>query len=122
MAALAPINAQPKGTVFSFIDLGPRLIVATHHDAIGGPYHRNDKAIADVMKAFRGDEAQAHRIITEYRSDYLLVCPNMSTATIFMTEARFGFYGRLVDGKVPSWLQPVELPKDSPFKMWKVVG
>ena len=122
MAALAPINAQPKGTVFSFIDLGPRLIVATHHDAIGGPYHRNDKAIADVMKAFRGDEAQAHRIITEYRSDYLLVCPDMSTATIFMAEARNGFYGQLMNGKVPGWLQPVELPKDSPFKMWKVVG
>ncbi|HVJ70094.1 MAG TPA: AcrB/AcrD/AcrF family protein [Sphingomicrobium sp.] len=122
MAALAPINAQPKGTVFSFIDLGPRLIVATHHDAIGGPYHRNDKAIADVMKAFRGDEAQAHRIITEYRSDYLLVCPDMSTATIFMAEARNGFYGQLMNGKVPGWLQPVELPKDSPFKLWKVVG
>ena len=122
MAALAPINAQPKGTVFSFIDLGPRLIVATHNDAIGGPYHRNDKAIADVMKAFRGDEAQAHRIITEYRSDYLLVCPDMSTATIFMAEARNGFYGQLMNGKVPGWLQPVELPKDSPFKLWKVVG
>lgn len=122
MAAMAPINAQPKGTVFSFIDLGPRLIVATHHDAVGGPYHRNDKAIADVMKAFRGDEAQAHRIISEYGSDYLLVCPNMSTATIFMSEARNGFYGQLMDGNVPGWLRPVELPKDSPFKMWKVVG
>jgi hypothetical protein len=122
MAALAPINQQPKGTVFSFIDLGPRLIVATHHDAIGGPYHRNDKAIADVMKAFRGDEVQAHRIIGEYRSDYLLVCPDMSTATIFMAEARNGFYGQLVAGKVPTWLQPVALPKDSPFMMWKVVG
>ena len=122
MAALAPVNQQPRGTVFSFIDLGPRLIVATHHDAIGGPYHRNDKAIADVMKAFRGDEAQAHRIIAEYRSDYLLVCPDMSTATIFMTEARNGFYGQLIDGRVPTWLRPVELPKDSPFKMWKVVG
>ena len=33
-----------------------------------------------------------------------------------------GFYGQLVKGKVPSWLQPVELPKESPFKMWKVVG
>ena len=64
LAALAPVNAQPKGTIFTFIDLGPRLIVATHHDAIGGPYHRNDKAIADVMKAFRGDERQAHRIVT----------------------------------------------------------
>jgi len=122
MAALEPINAQPKGIVFSFIDLGPRLIVATHHDAIGGPYHRNDRAIADVMKAFRGDEAQAHRIVTEYRSAYLLICPDMSTATIFMSEAPGGFYGQLVRGRVPAWLQPVELPKNSPFKMWKVVG
>ena len=122
IAALEPINRQPKGTVFTFIDLGPRLIVATHHSAIGGPYHRNDKAIADVMTAFRGDEAQTHRIITEYRSDYLLVCPDMSTATIFMSEARNGFYGQLMNGKVPGWLQPVPLPKDSPFKMWKVVG
>ena len=122
IAALAPVNRQPKGTVFTFIDLGPRLIVATHHNAIGGPYHRNDKAIADVMKAFRGDEAQAHRIITEYQSNYLLVCPDMSTATIFMSEARNGFYGQLMNGKVPGWLQPVALPKDSPFKMWRVVG
>jgi hypothetical protein len=120
MAALAPINAQPRGTVFTFIDLGPRLIVATHHDAIGGPYHRNDKAIADVMMAFRGDAEQAHRIVSEYRGDYLLICPDMSTATIFMSEAPKGFYGQLVRGKVPAWLQPVELPKDSPFKMWRV--
>ena len=89
---------------------------------IGGPYHRNDKAIDDVMVAFRGDEAQAHRIIREYGSDYLLVCPNMSTATIFMSEAPKGFYGQLMKGKVPAWLQPVELPRDSPFQMWKVVG
>jgi hypothetical protein len=122
MTALAPINAQPKGTIFTYIDLGPRLIVTTHHDTIGGPYHRNDQAIADVMKAFRGDERQAHRIVTEYRSDYLLVCPDMSTATIFMSEAPGGFYGQLMRGKVPAWLQPVELPKDSPFKMWRVVG
>ena len=103
-------------------DTPPRLIVATHHDAVGGPYHRNDRAIADVMKAFRGDEQQAHRIIAEYRSDYLLICPNMSTATIFMSEAPNGFYGQLIKGKVPAWLEPVELPKDSPFKMWRVVG
>ena len=120
LRALAPIQRQPKGIVFTFIDLGPRLIVATHHDAIGGPYHRNDRAIADVMKAFRGDERQAHRIVDEYGSNYLLICPDMSTATIFMGEAPKGFYGQLVRGKVPAWLEPIELPKDSPFKMWKV--
>ena len=122
LAAMAPIQRQPRGMVFSFIDLGPRLIVLTHHDVVGGPYHRNDKAIADVMKAFRGDEAQAHRIVREYGSDYLLICPDMSTATIFMSEAPKGFYGQIVGGKVPTWLEPVDLPKDSPFRMWKVVG
>ena len=120
-AALAPIARQPKGMIFTFIDLGPRLIVATHHDAVGGPYHRNDKMIADVMNAFRGDERRAHRIIDEYRSDYLLICPNMSTATIFMSETPNGFYGQLDKGKVPAWLQPVNLPADSPWRMWKVV-
>ena len=46
----------------------------------------------------------------------------MSTATIFMSETPKGFYVQLANGKVPGWLQPVDLPKDSPFKMWKVVG
>jgi len=122
LKALAPIQRQPRGVIFTFIDLGPRIIVATHHDAIGGPYHRNDRAIADVMKAFRGDERQAHRIVNEYGSDYLLICPDMSTATIFMGEAPNGFYGQLAKGRVPAWLEPIELPKGSPFKMWRVVG
>ena len=122
LAALAPIQRQPRGLIFTFIDLGPRIIVATHHNAVGGPYHRNDKAIADVMKAFRGDEAQAHQIVAEYGSDYLMICPHMSTATIFMSEAPKGFYGQLVRGNVPAWLEPVDLPKDSPFRMWKVVS
>jgi len=121
-AALAPITRQPKGMIFTFIDLGPRLIVATHHDAVGGPYHRNDKMIADVMNAFRGDEQQAHRIIGEYRSTYVLICPYMSTATIFMSETPKGFYGQLAKGNVPGWLQPVDLGPNSPYSMWKVVG
>jgi hypothetical protein len=121
-AALAPIARQPKGMIFTFIDLGPRLIVGTHHNAVGGPYHRNDQMIADVMEAFRGDEPQAHRIIDEYRSDYVLICPYMSTATIFMSETPNGFYGQISKGKVPAWLKPVDLGPNSPFKMWKVVG
>jgi MFS family permease len=117
---LKAVARQPKGMVFTFVDLGPRLITVTHHDAVTGPYHRNGEQIGDVMKAFRGDEAQAHAIIGKYRSDYLLICPNMSTATIFRSEAPNGFYGQLVKGKVPAWLDPVALPRDSPFKMWRV--
>ena len=117
---MRPIAHQPKGMVFTFVDLGPRLITVTHHNAVTGPYHRNGEQIADVMKAFRGSESQAHAIVTKYRSDYLLVCPNMSTATIFMAETPKGFYAQLMRGRVPDWLERVQLPKDSPFRMWRV--
>jgi hypothetical protein len=117
---MRPVALQPKGTVFTFVDLGPRLITVTHHDGIIGPYHRNGEQIADVMNAFRGSEAQARALIAKYRSDYLLTCPNSSTTTIFMSEAPKGFYAQLQRGPVPAWLTPVELPPDSPFRMWKV--
>ena len=85
--------------VFTFVDLGPRLITVTHHNAIIGPYHRNGQQIADVMNAFRGSEAQARAIIAKYRADYLLICPNSSTTTIFMAEAPKGFYAQLARGR-----------------------
>jgi len=119
---LRPVALQPKGIVFTFVDYGPRLITVTHHDSITGPYHRNGQQIADVMNAFRGSEPQAHALIAKYRSDYLLTCPNSSTTTIFMSEAPNGFYAQLQRGRVPAWLTPVELPRDSPFRMWRVVG
>jgi hypothetical protein len=115
-----PIALEPKGIVFTFVDLAPRLITLTHHDSIMGPYHRNGEQIADAMKAFRGSADQARRIFAKYRSNYLLTCPDSSTTTIFMSEAPNGFYGQLTRGEVPNWLTPVKLPADSPFRMWKI--
>ena len=120
---LHAVALQPKGLVFTFVDLGPRLITLTPHDAITGPYHRNYPQIVDVMHAWRGSAEQAHRIIVgKYHSNYVLSCPNSSTTTIFMSEVPKGFYGQLARGEVPKWLEPVQLPSNSPFKMWRVVG
>ena len=120
---LRPVALQPKGLVFTFVDLGPRLIAVTHHDTIAGPYHRNGQQIADVMNAWRGSAEQAHRIIVDkYHSTYVLSCPDSSTSTIFMSETAKGFYAQVTRGHVPNWLQRVPLPKDSPYQMWKVVG
>jgi hypothetical protein len=122
MWGLHPIALQPKGVVMTYVDLGPRLITLTHHDAITGPYHRNGEQIADVMKFWRGSADQAHSIARKYHADYVLSCPDSSTTTIFTAEAPNGFYGQLQRGQVPGWLTPVQLPKDSPFRMWKVTG
>jgi hypothetical protein len=118
---LHPIATQKRGMIMSFVDLGPRLITMTHHDAITGPYHRNATQIVDVMHAWRGDSAFARRVVERYHVDYLLICPNMSESTIYRSEAPRGFYMQLLRGRVPAWLAPVQLPRNSPFRMWRVV-
>jgi hypothetical protein len=122
MWGLRSVALQPRGRVMTYVDLAPRLIALTHHDSVTGPYHRNGQQIADVMNFWRGSEAQAHALAIKYRSNYVLSCPNSSTTTIFEAEAPKGFYVQLQRRHVPSWLTPVPLPQDSPYRMWKVVG
>src|SRR3546814_3946926 len=69
LGALRPLNRVPPGTMFTFLDLSPRLLVTTHHSAITGPYHRNGKAIADVMKAFGGTADAARAIVGRYHAN-----------------------------------------------------
>jgi hypothetical protein len=121
LTALGPVARQPRGTVMTFVDLGPRLIAVTPHNAITGPYHRNARQIIDVMRAWRGDAANARATAFRYRADYVLICPNLSESTIYRSEAPDGFYMQLMRHKVPDWLAPVPLPANSPYRMWRVV-
>ena len=122
MWGLRPVAMQPRGVIMTFVDLGPRLITVTHHDSITGPYHRNGQQIADVMNFWRGSEAQAHALAAKYHLNYVLSCPGSSTTTIFVAEAPKGFYVQLQRNQIPRWLTPVQLPKNSPYRMWKVTA
>jgi hypothetical protein len=119
--ALHPVALVPKGYVLTHVDLGPRLITVTHHDAVAGPYHRNGQDIVDVMKAFRGTPEFARSVVERRHVDYVLVCPGLSESTVYAAQAKDGFYMQLMRGKVPDWLTPVPLPKESPYRMWRVV-
>lgn len=118
--ALQPLNTVPRGTMFTFLDLSPRLIVATRHSAIIGPYHRNGRDIADVMKAFGGTDAAAEAIVRRHKADYVLICPGVGEATIYARRAPDGFYARLIRDRAPNWLEPVPLPPTTPYRLWRV--
>nr|WP_167074549.1 AcrB/AcrD/AcrF family protein [Sphingomonas vulcanisoli] len=123
LPALKPIAALPPATIFTFVDLGPRLIAVTHHDAIAGPYHRAGNAILDVQHAFRADNPEvAHDVMKRHGASLLLLCPGLSESTVYQSENPKGFYVQLKNGKVPGWLAPMPLPANSPFKLWKLVG
>jgi hypothetical protein len=120
MPSMRPLALMPKATILTFVDLGPRLITITHHDAIAGPYHRNGDAILDVQKAFRGSAEDARAVARKHGATLLLICPNMSESTIYKAQSPKGFYMQLVNGKIPDWLGRVALPANSPFMLWRI--
>ena len=120
LPALSPISRLPATTIFTFVDLGPRLITVTHHKAIAGPYHRNGGAILDVHHAFDGTPDRARAIIKEHGATLLMTCPNFSEATVYRARSPGGFYSQLASGKKFDWLEPVALPAGSPLLLWRV--
>lgn len=113
-------RALPPSTLFTHVDLGPRLITMTHHKGIAGPYHRNERAILDVHHAFKGEPQAFRGIARRYGAQYLLVCPNMAETTMYRARAKNGFYSQMAKGKVPDWLEPVPLPKGAPYRLWRI--
>ncbi len=111
LPALAPIAKLPAATILTFVDLGPRLLAVTHHNALAGPYHRNGAAILSPDVALD--------VMRRHGATLVLICPGMSESTIYASEAKDGLYARLAAGRGPDWLVPVPLPKNSPFKLWR---
>ncbi len=120
LPSLRPIALLPKATILTMVDLGPRLITVTHHDAIAGPYHRNGEAILDLHHAWRGAPEAALAVARKHGATLILICPNSSESTIYRSENPKGFYTQLSDGKVPSWLEAIPLPAGSPYKLWRI--
>ena len=120
LAAMRPVAMLPAATIFTFVDLGPRLITVTHHRAIAGPYHRNGDAILDVHHAFGGSPEDAHSIMVRHGATLLMTCPNMSEATVHRARHKDGFYSRLARGERFSWLTPVPMPNGSPLLVWRI--
>jgi hypothetical protein len=118
--AMAPLDRYPAQTVFTFVDLGPRLITLTHHDAVAGPYHRNGDAILDVQHAFKGSADNFRAIAKKHNATLLLICPNMAESTVYRSRAPGGFYDQLAHNQLPDWLTPLPLPKKSPLRLFQI--
>ncbi|CAN5289661.1 hypothetical protein BH10PSE12_BH10PSE12_10790 [soil metagenome] len=107
LPALEVLNQLPPATIFTMVDLGPRLIATTHHSAIAGPYHRNGAAILDIHHAFDGALEGFRAIAARHHARYLLICPNFPEGTVYSSRSPQGFYAQLTHDRVPGWLVPV---------------
>jgi hypothetical protein len=122
LPALAALNKLPSATIFTVVDLGPRLIATTHHSAISGPYHRNGDAILDIHHAFDGPSDGFRAIAGRHQARYFLFCPDFPEGTVYTSRSPKGFYSEVSRGKVPAWLHPVDLPNAAilPYTLYSI--
>ena len=64
----------PAGLVMADLDSGPQVLVFTGHSIHAGNYHRNGRAILQVMDFFQTNLANAKRQARGLRVDYVAFC------------------------------------------------
>ncbi|MGN6277131.1 MAG: hypothetical protein ACTHM8_00215 [Sphingomonas sp.] len=114
------IGRLPTATIFTEIDIGPRVIAATHHSVNVGPYHRLERPLHREIAAFIGSPVVARKAICDGRFAYLLIAPYSGETRIYRRAGPGGFLARLVRGEAPHWLTPMPLPTGQ-LRLYRIV-
>ena len=120
---------QPFGARFRIIathvDFGPELLYRTEHAVVGTPYHRNTRGILDTYRIFSATEDSESKSLLDARGiELVLLCPSPREALLYTSQAQgTTLYERLLDERVPAWMQPVVLPEAlaARFRLYRVL-
>lgn len=111
---LAALNTVPAGIIFNPINLGPLILLSSHHSITSAPYHRSADAFANGLLPFSGEEAELREAVENTRADFVLLCKGDITGT----PESIG--SQLANGAVRSWLADVPL-ESTDLRLLRVV-
>lgn len=103
------------------LDMGPDVLVRTHQRVVATGHHRGSAAMHDVIAAFLAPSAQARAIMGARHVTMVMICPALSRHSVYIKAAPDGLMARLVAGRPPEWLAPVDLAPGSGLQFWQVV-
>jgi hypothetical protein len=122
-ATLAPLRSIPPALLFAPIDMGPDILVQTHHAVTGTAHHRNTAGITAVIKTYMAVPAKARQAIAALNGGrgaaYVVTCPGLNELNMYMKAAPHGLAAGLARGEVPGWLVP--LPGKGALKLYRVL-
>lgn len=116
----ADLTRLPTGFVISTYNASPAILSLTPHDVTSGPYHRNAAGLGAVINFFMGDAGAAEQIARSRNADYLAVCLDDETLSVFGEGRPQSMAYRLASGDAPGWLQPVPSFDGSRLRVWAV--
>ncbi len=118
-AAARALQKLPSGSqLMAGLDTSPAVVLFTDHKIVASGHHRNQKAMADVISAFIGSEADARRIYKARGIDYLVTCEGSYELQIYYARAPRGFGSQVRGGNLPNWL--VKDHNVGPFNVYRV--
>jgi hypothetical protein len=122
-ATLAPLNALSPALLFAPIDMGPDILVQTHHAVTGTAHHRNAAGITAVLEGYMGTPAKARQVIERLNNGrgaaYVITCSRLNEMQMYVKDSPHGLAAMLARGEVPAWL--TQLPTDGPLKIYRVL-
>ncbi len=110
--AMTALNAIPAADVLTPMNLGPLMLLTTHHSVLSGPYHRSPDAFANGLLPFQMSEAEMKPYVQETGADYLLLCRGARSGDGFATE--------LANGAAADWLRLVN-PETEAVMMFEIL-
>ena len=115
------LDALPAGTIFAPLDIGPTILLRSHHSVVATGHHRAEEAMADVIQAYISPPDEAQAIVASRDADYIALCANLTEPSLYAYEAPDGLAARLREGAVPEWLEPIALDgSSSEFLVYRV--
>lgn len=98
-AMLQGLNVMPPAIFLAPMNLGPVLLLETHHSSLSGPYHRSPDAFANGYLPFNMAQPALRDYIARTNATHILLCGG--------TTYGVGFARDLVGGATAEWLTPV---------------
>ena len=117
--AFAPLQGLPAGPILALPDLGPFLLIYTHHSVIAGPYHRNNHGDRMAYDAFMAPPAKALELLRGAGVRYMAICQGTHVGGI-ETIAADGLAAALAKGEAPDWARPIAA--NSPLRLFEIVA
>jgi hypothetical protein len=102
------------------LDSSPSILQFTKHDVVATGHHRNDAAMADVIRSFISDEKTAEQIVRKREIAFVVTCMGNYELRLYAEEAPDGLAAKLRRGQPPAWL--TRLKDYGPYQIWQVNG
>lgn len=117
---IAALNRLPATTILTPIDLGAPVIFWTHHGLVASGHHRNKDAMADTIRAFIGNPAEAEALVRKQKATLIMICRTANDLIQYRRARPDSLAAQLYADTPPAWLEAVPLGTSAGLAVWRV--